>query len=147
MFCVPTAVSLGHGFGKDSRPGDGRAAYETALVGPFTPFAASELELTATQVFFLGQASTLACVGAAKLATVFLLFELWQPQESSTAACPLKVSVRRGKWWAVGVSTLCTCAVMALAMGGCTYDDRAGRFVIPAEVSRASGESRRMHSG
>lgn len=98
-------------------------------------------------MFFLGQASTLACVGAAKLATVFLLFELWQAQENSMTACPFKVSVRRGKWWVVGVSTLFTCAAIALAMGGCTYDDKAGRFVVPAEVSRASGESRRMHSG
>ena len=98
-------------------------------------------------MFFLGQASTLACVGAARLSTVFLLFELWQAQENSMTAHPFKMSVQRGKWWAVSVSTLCTCAVMALVTGGCTYDDKTGRFVIPAEVSRTSGESRRMHSG
>ena len=147
MFWILTAVSLGHGFGKDSRSTDGRAAYEAALVVTFTPVAASELELTDTQMFLLGQASTLACVGAARLATAFLLFEVWQPQGNSTTAYPFKVSVRRGKWLAVGVSTLCTCAEMALVTGRCTYDDKAGRFVIPAEVSRASGESRRMHSG
>ena len=109
MFWILTAVSLDHGFGKDSRPIDARVAYETALVGPFTPVAASELELTGTQMFLLSQALTLACVGAARLATASLLFEVWQPQVDATTAYPSKVSVRREKWLVVGVSTLCTC--------------------------------------
>jgi hypothetical protein len=45
------------------------------------------------------------------------------------------------------VLTLFTCVEIGLATGWCTYDDAAGRFVIPAEVSRARGESTRMHSG
>jgi hypothetical protein len=83
-------------------------------------------------MFFLGQASTLACVGTARLSTAILLFE---------------VSERRENRWIAGVLALSTCVETGLAVGGCAYDSTTGRFAVSSEVGRASERmSRETHN-
>ena len=78
-------------------------------------------------MFLLGQVSTLACVGTARLSTAFLLLE---------------VSERRGKRWTAVAVALFTCVETGSAVGGCAYDGTTGRFAVSAEVSAASDEIR-----